>query len=62
MSAEKKPSVSDMVKELTEKSETLKSELMELEKNFNIKKEEFIKIQGALEAFQIVQSPDVVVS
>jgi len=62
MAAEKKPSVSDMVKELTEKSETLKSELMELEKNFNIKKEEFIKIQGALEAFQIVQNPDVVVS
>jgi len=54
MAAETKPSVSDMVKELTERSETLKGELMELEKNFNIKKEEFIKIQGALEAFNLV--------
>jgi chaperonin cofactor prefoldin len=62
MTEEKKQSVTDMVKELTEKSENLRSELMNLEKEFNIKKEEFIKIQGALEAFQIVQSPNVVVS
>jgi chaperonin cofactor prefoldin len=62
MAEEKKQSVTDMVKELTEKSETLRSELMDLEKEFNLKKEEFIKIQGALEAFQIVQSPNVVVS
>jgi len=60
MAAEKKPSVSDMVKELTERSDTLKTELMELEKNFNIKKEEFIKIQGALEAFNFTQSSNVV--
>ena len=62
MTEEKKQSVTDMVKELTEKSENLRSELMNLEKDFNVKKEEFIKIQGALEAFQIVQSPNVVLS
>ena len=62
MTEEKKQSVTDMVKELTEKSENLRSELMNLEKDFNVKKEEFIKIQGALEAFQIVQSPTVVLS
>ena len=37
---------------------------MELEKQFNVKKEEFIKIQGAIEAFQIANSrgtPDIAV-
>ena len=62
MADDKKQSVSDMVAELTEKATTLREELMDLEKQFNIKKEEFLKIQGALEAFQIVQSPNVVVS
>ena len=38
--------------ELTRKSEELRDELVELEKQFNIKKEEFFKIQGALEAIQ----------
>jgi chaperonin cofactor prefoldin len=41
-----------MASELTERSETLRNELMELERQFNIKKEEFLKIQGALEAIQ----------
>lgn len=61
MTEEKKQKLSDMVEELTEKAETLRTELMELEKEFNIKKEEFIKIQGALEAFQIAQSPNIIV-
>lgn len=62
MAEDNKQSVSDMVADLTKKATDLREELMELEKQFNLKKEEFIKIQGALEAFQIVQSPNVVVS
>jgi chaperonin cofactor prefoldin len=61
MTEEKKQKLSDMVEELTEKAETLRTELMDLEKEFNTKKEEFIKIQGALEAFQIAQSPNIIV-
>lgn len=43
-------------KELTEKSEQIREELMEHERQFNIKKEEFFKIQGALEAIQQMAS------
>jgi len=42
----------EYAQELSEKAETLREELMEHEKQFNIKKEEFFKIQGALEAIQ----------
>jgi len=61
MTEETKQKLSDVIENLTEKAETLKTELMELEKEFNTKKEEFIKIQGALEAFQIAQSPNIIV-
>ena len=40
----------DMLEELTDKGEKLKNELMELEQMFNIKKEQYLKIQGAIEA------------
>ncbi len=43
-------------KELSERSETLREELVEHERQFNIKKEEFLKIQGALEAIQQMAS------
>jgi predicted CopG family antitoxin len=59
--ADEKKSVTELVAELTERSEKLREELMEIEKNFNTKKEEFIKIQGALEAFNYVKGPDIVV-
>lgn len=39
-----------MTEILNEKSITLRDELLQLEKEFNQKKEEFLKIQGALEA------------
>jgi len=39
-------------KELTAKAEQIREELIEYERQFNIKKEEFFKIQGALEAIQ----------
>jgi len=41
-----------MATELTEKGEKLREELIELEKQFNVKKEEFFRVQGALEAIQ----------
>ena len=37
---------------LTERAEKLREDLIELEREFNIKKEEFFKVQGALEAIQ----------
>ena len=43
-------------KELTERAEKVRDELIEHEKQFNIKKEEFFKIQGALEAIQQMAS------
>ncbi len=48
--------MSNYAKELSERAETLREELMEHEKQFNIKKEEFLKIQGALEAIQQMAS------
>lgn len=57
---EKKP-VTEIIDELTERSEKLREELMDMEKNFNTKKEEFIKLQGALEAFNYVKGPDIIV-
>ena len=41
-----------MLEELTDKAEKLKNELMELEQMFNIKKEQYLKIQGAIEALE----------
>ena len=39
-----------MLEELKEKEEKLKNELIDLEHTFNLKKEQYIKIQGAIEA------------
>ena len=41
-----------MLEELTDKAEKLKNELMELEQMFNVKKEQYLKIQGAIEAIE----------
>ena len=41
-----------MSAQLTERAEKLREELIELERQFNMKKEEFFKVQGALEAIQ----------
>ncbi len=45
----------EMIKDLTTKMHTLRDELIEMERNFNLKKEQFLKIQGALEALTVVQ-------
>ena len=49
------PSTDDMIKDLTTKMHSLRDELVEMERNFNLKKEQFLKIQGALEALTAVQ-------
>jgi hypothetical protein len=41
-----------MSSQLMERAEKLREELVELERQFNVKKEEFFKVQGALEAIQ----------
>jgi hypothetical protein len=41
---------SKMTELLTEKANNLRDELISLEQQFNQKKEEFLKVQGALEA------------
>lgn len=39
-----------MIEQLTQRAQDLKSSLIDIENQFNIKKEEFLKVQGALEA------------
>lgn len=40
----------EMMEQLTQRGNTLREELIKLEQEFNQKKEEFLKIQGAVEA------------
>ena len=41
-----------MLEELTEKKEVLESQLIDLEKTFNEKREQYLKILGAIEALE----------
>jgi hypothetical protein len=43
-----------MLAELQEKESEIRAELIDLEKQFNVKKEQYLKIQGALEALSLV--------
>lgn len=43
-----------MLDNLTEQATNLQKELLEIERDFNTKKEQFIRIQGAIEALQMV--------
>lgn len=40
----------EMIEQLTQRGTALREELVKMEQEFNQKKEEFLKIQGALEA------------
>jgi hypothetical protein len=42
--------ITDLSSQLTQRAESVRDELVNLEKQFALKKEEFLKIQGALEA------------
>tara|TARA_B100001142_G_scaffold326588_1_gene382391 strand:- start:3212 stop:3385 length:174 start_codon:yes stop_codon:yes gene_type:complete len=46
--------MTDYAKELTERSENLRAELQEMQKGFEMKREEFLKLQGALEMLQVL--------
>ena len=46
----------EMLKELNLKKQTLEDQLVELEKTFNQKKEQYLKILGAVEALEAVDS------
>ena len=43
-----------MIEELKQKEQEVRNELMDLEQRFNVKKEQYLKIQGALEALEAV--------
>ena len=43
-----------MLDDLNGQLETLRKELIEMERSFNQKKEQFIRIQGAVEALNLV--------
>ncbi len=45
-----------MIETLTEKATSIRDELLSLEQQFNLKKEEFLKIQGALEALSELEN------
>ena len=52
--AEQDAKMQQMASELTTQANTLREELMEIERNFNQKKEQFLRIQGALETLGIL--------
>ena len=47
-----------MFEDLSKQAEVLKKDLIDLEQQFNMKKEQFIRIQGALEALSLVNQEE----
>lgn len=47
-----------MLDNLTEQATNLQKELLEIEKDFNTKKEQFIRLQGAIEAITVLQQEE----
>ena len=43
-----------MLDDLNKQAEELKEQLMQLERDFNLKKEQYIRIHGALEALNVL--------
>ena len=48
----------DMINDLTKQLDGLRNELLDMERSFTMKKEQFLKIQGALEALNAVKLND----
>ena len=46
----------DMINDLTKQLDALKNELLDMERTFTMKKEQFLKIQGALDALNAVKA------
>lgn len=47
-----------MLDNLTEQATNLQKELLEIERDFNTKKEQFIRLQGAIEAITVLQQEE----
>ena len=45
-----------MLKELQKQEQELRNDLIELVKEFNIKKDKYLKVQGAMEALTLVET------
>ena len=45
----------EMINSLTQKAIQIRDDLVAIEQQFNAKKEEFLKVQGALEALNILE-------
>jgi hypothetical protein len=48
----------EMLDNLTEQATNLQKELLEIERDFNTKKEQFIRLQGAIEAITVLQQEE----
>lgn len=47
-----------MLDNLTEQATNLQKELLEIERDFNTKKEQFIRLQGAIEAITVLRQEE----
>ena len=47
----------ELIENLTKQSQTLRQELVQLQDSFNSKKEQLIRVEGALEALNILEDP-----
>ena len=47
-----------MLNQLTENAKNLRQELLQIQETFNTKKEQLIKIEGALEALSLLSSDE----
>jgi len=45
-----------MINDLTNQLDTLRNDLLDMERSFTMKKEQFLKVQGALEALNAVKA------
>ena len=45
-----------MLDELRKQEQELRDDLIKLEKEFNLKKEKYLKVQGAMEALSLVET------
>ena len=48
----------EMIDTLTKQGQDIKKELVQMQESFNAKKEQLIRIEGALEALAIVENED----
>lgn len=47
-----------ILSELKSQEASLRQDLIEMEKTFNVKKEQYLKVQGAIEALSLVNKDD----